>query len=718
MSTPDVDIFGPDGNEMLEVLATLDDTKDVVFKFTDSPDWNIHAHKLILAGWSHKFQNMLYLDPNYENVVDLKDINPVIFSTLIDFLYAKPLEFICIEQAMDFYDVASEFDITVEPVLKYLESQINRRNCIEIYELAVDYELDEIIEMCLKAFTLSTWHIINSAQFLSASPNTINVIYSLKSLRNISELNLCIALHNWVGAQAPDTIEEKLNAVTHAIRSIRFLQIKPSYADAIMQLNFLHQDQKLGIVKALCRPGEMYERYPDFFCMSWTNRKTKTPKVYCMECEEEINIKRPRCSCCTLDDDGDWIYTDEESSSGESKVEDEPKPVQYDEEMCDKLFEEDHDRTLDTDEILDSDSVEDFSICPDTIDMEYFVRDGSYICNATGMLDEIRVLTDLQDVFFMFPNHCNRVVGAFKLILAGWSEIFYRMFYGPERTVENKVEITEFEPDVFEKTIDLFNGELISFKSASEAAEMLEICEQFELPTGVCMDYLTSARNCIDAYEVSIRYDLECVTDWCLDKFESRTYRLIKEDQFLSASAETVNTIFSGKLCNVTAKMMCKALTRWLQAQEGELADEIKKVKPAIHQIRFLTMTSEDLEYVGSLMFLADEEKHRICHAIAAEDIASKLFFYPSEFSCNMTTYDSSQPKETCEKCDTSIDEDDFCKTCIDDFIGPTPSHDPNHNPPFYSKKFVSRRVTGLPLNAVNPYGHDFSNNIVIHFED
>lgn len=686
----DVIVRASDGGRLLESLENMKQSLDITFIFPLQPDKILHAHKLILAGWSEIFNVIVYNSNESVIKVSVTNVSYDTFKTLIQFLYGKPIKFRNVEEAVDFYLAAKKYGVTTQPAIKHLISRINRVDSIEVYEAGLKYEFEDIVQQCLLAFKNSTWYIINSRQFLTASPETVNAIFRLKSLRRIGERDLCVALHNWLKAQRGN-LNENLEAIKPAIEAIRFLTLKSSDAPMINHLNFLTQDQKDGVVQLLQNPEMSCSTYPETFSRNQVKRKTKNPEIICNRCEMVINLQSPICYCV-------WKlheFMDCSEDEGEYSSEEEVVSDGY---VSEDEFEYDYNSSKNS---------------PRTpIDPVVLVKNNRYECNVTTMLKRLAAMDNLKDFTFTFANHGNQEIWAHKLLLAAWSNSFFHRFYGNQIVESDTMEILDFEPEIFQKSLDYLYGKLISIKSATEAMKIYKVANKFLPPLlSITSHIFEDPNHLIESYEASLVENLEHITRKCLEKFASRTYRLIDEEQFLKASAETVNTIFRGDICGVSVFDMCEAMTKWLQAQPGELSENILKVKPAIQAIRFWALNEFNFSVVKTLIFLSEDEKTLISKAILAEDWDTKVSIYPPGFCTYSGSCDREPPSATCCDCDKSIEEGDCCKKCYAKEMKAFNSVTEYIDPPYYDKAWAIKQMTGFPVEADNPYHHDFKAN-------
>lgn len=146
-------------------------------------------------------------------------------------------------------------------------------NAIFIYEIAGMNENSKLIEACLTLFAEHTNTLINSAEFLSASPKTIDTIFKLDKLNIDSELELVRALEIYIKVNQ-ETKPGIALKVRPALSSIRWLTLT---AKDIAHTTLLSNNDIVNVIGSL-PPEEDKSKMPPWLSLDTRRRNMTTPK--------------------------------------------------------------------------------------------------------------------------------------------------------------------------------------------------------------------------------------------------------------------------------------------------------------------------------------------------------------------------------------------------------------------------------------------------------
>ncbi|OON15290.1 BTB/POZ domain protein, partial [Opisthorchis viverrini] len=112
------------------------------------------AHKVVLAARSEYFRALLYggLAESNRSVIQLNDINAAAFKHVLQYIYTGRLTVTKLRTMLDVLGLAHQYDFrSLESALSaHLTHSLRLSNVWLIYNLAVMYGLEELINACLK----------------------------------------------------------------------------------------------------------------------------------------------------------------------------------------------------------------------------------------------------------------------------------------------------------------------------------------------------------------------------------------------------------------------------------------------------------------------------------------------------------------------------------------------------------------------------------------
>ncbi|XP_051161496.1 speckle-type POZ protein-like [Leptopilina boulardi] len=123
---------------------------DVVFKINNK---EFPAHKIMLASVSSVFEKMFshQMKENITNVVEINDVDPIVFNELLRYIYTGKIENIN-NMAFGLYELANYYDINKLQLIceQYLRNGLFVENVIYILELADRYNSVDLKNKCIK----------------------------------------------------------------------------------------------------------------------------------------------------------------------------------------------------------------------------------------------------------------------------------------------------------------------------------------------------------------------------------------------------------------------------------------------------------------------------------------------------------------------------------------------------------------------------------------
>lgn len=177
-------------------------------------------------------------------------------------------------------------------VSEYMKTKVKAENAIYIYEITSLNDNLQLMESCLKLFSEKTYKLINSPEFLSASPKTIETIFKLDTLNIDAELDLVRALEIYIKANQ-EAIPDIAKQVLPALRNIRWLTLP---AKDIAHTLLLANHEIVNVIGCL-PPEEDRSKMPPSFSVNTRKRNMSTPKmrmarqlhdkftIHCFQCQ-------------------------------------------------------------------------------------------------------------------------------------------------------------------------------------------------------------------------------------------------------------------------------------------------------------------------------------------------------------------------------------------------------------------------------------------------
>lgn len=102
--------------------------------------------------------------------------------------------------------------------------------------------------------------------------------------------------------------------------------------------------------------------------------------------------------------------------------------------------------------------------------------------------------------------------------------------------------------------------------------------------------------NVCELFEISRATAMKSLLETCVHLFQSKTRQILRTQDFLGATAKTVNFIFGIEDLAVASEMeLYRALERWVIRKNGSELDNLDEIDEAISSIRFLTFDVRDL---------------------------------------------------------------------------------------------------------------------------
>ncbi|KAK6623666.1 hypothetical protein RUM43_009518 [Polyplax serrata] len=149
-STP-VEMTTPNLMERMQALYESNKWHDRVFKLWKSDgdgEELIFAHNIVLASSSPVFEALCFGPMAEKSTIEVPDIDPAAFRTMLKFIYTDLIEFNSVELACNVLYASKKYLIytLVEVAISYITHHINESNCLQIYEFSSFIQEERLIK--------------------------------------------------------------------------------------------------------------------------------------------------------------------------------------------------------------------------------------------------------------------------------------------------------------------------------------------------------------------------------------------------------------------------------------------------------------------------------------------------------------------------------------------------------------------------------------------
>lgn len=180
-----------------------------------------HAHKVILAAGSTYFHAMFCsgMMEDHADVVKLHDIDPKIFSLLLDFIYLGEIN-VTEENCQDLLYAADMIGLlpVVSLCIKFLKDNIQTYNCIGIYCCADNPNLQELRYFAEDFIDTNFYQVTQDEEFLDLPYQEVIKWLKSETINITSEIQVLETATNWTERD----IESRLHVLPDLLDCVRF----------------------------------------------------------------------------------------------------------------------------------------------------------------------------------------------------------------------------------------------------------------------------------------------------------------------------------------------------------------------------------------------------------------------------------------------------------------------------------------------------------------
>lgn len=251
------------------------ETDDIVTDCEKSHRITVHAHKKVLRDASPIFDMLLVNQWNVPGPVEVSELTAAQFIKFLGILYlAKVEEVITTEEVLALYGFAVKYRcektvlLLTNYVMEKLFGSVDTKAFVMLFESIATQPNPLLEEACLEFASKFTQTIIESEDFLQATPGTIETIYKLDIMNIANELYLVKALERYVLEHEKQGRLDVKAQLKRAISSIRFHILEEQQ---ILDTILLTEEEKMIFVSVL-KDETKFETLPINFTRKTRNR--------------------------------------------------------------------------------------------------------------------------------------------------------------------------------------------------------------------------------------------------------------------------------------------------------------------------------------------------------------------------------------------------------------------------------------------------------------
>ncbi|XP_075209892.1 uncharacterized protein LOC142317323 isoform X2 [Lycorma delicatula] len=240
----------------------------------------IRGHKLLFKIASPVFKSLFFGDWGKKTEVEIDDIDPAIFQTMMRYIYTGNSTFETTINAALVYKVAHKFDLpNLRAACKiYMSLNLTPDDVCTILQILDSYEETELKNSCINLIKTKTSAVLDSKGFIDCDERILKMIVNT-DVMDVKEFQLFDAVNVWAIHNAEKkgisvlTYAKKLKSIKN---NIRFLSMTVSeFESGPAHSLLLSSEEQLNILLNIIRPGS--KPLPEGFCSSTESRKCKTP---------------------------------------------------------------------------------------------------------------------------------------------------------------------------------------------------------------------------------------------------------------------------------------------------------------------------------------------------------------------------------------------------------------------------------------------------------
>lgn len=204
-------------------------------------EYKFNVHRVVLASCSPYFRSMFTseMKESREDIVRLRGFSAVGLQHVLNFIYTSSVN-LDVQNMQDILSAANHLQImsVVEFCSKFMRSEVNLQNCVDICNIAKFFNLREV-EDCVFTYILDNFtQFVGTEEFLRLSEDDVCKLLSSNNIKEHNELDLFRAADRWLTHDSA-----RLDNVYHVMQNIRFQLISPVDLDEKVQsITYMQKD--------------------------------------------------------------------------------------------------------------------------------------------------------------------------------------------------------------------------------------------------------------------------------------------------------------------------------------------------------------------------------------------------------------------------------------------------------------------------------------------
>ncbi|KAL5967683.1 BTB/POZ domain-containing protein 9 [Taenia solium] len=208
-----ISVFVDHSSEIVGHIAALFKTKDFSDITLIVGGTRFPAHRVILASRCEYFRALLFggLAETHSSVIHLNGISPSAFFHVLEFIYTGKLciSGVTIEDAFDILGLVCQYNFPnlQNDLTAYFIRSLTPQNVCLLYDLAITFDLEDLIDACLQTIDRSPAVILSHPQFLRLSRASVLRMLSRDSFY-VPEVEVLRGVQAWLEADYQSRFEK------------------------------------------------------------------------------------------------------------------------------------------------------------------------------------------------------------------------------------------------------------------------------------------------------------------------------------------------------------------------------------------------------------------------------------------------------------------------------------------------------------------------------
>ncbi|CAG9784721.1 unnamed protein product [Diatraea saccharalis] len=193
-------------NQRVSHLLQSGECCDCTFLVGSEPNRSrLKAHKVILAAASPVFMAMFYGSMAEKGPIEILDLQPEDFETILQYIYTKNASFCSVEKTFSVYYGAKKYMLQSleKECLLFISLNINPQNICRVYKFARFNDEIQLLDQCVQILTTKTKEVVHNWSLEQDDIGILLTLLSYESLNIGSELDLFQAVEKYFNTYTP-----------------------------------------------------------------------------------------------------------------------------------------------------------------------------------------------------------------------------------------------------------------------------------------------------------------------------------------------------------------------------------------------------------------------------------------------------------------------------------------------------------------------------------